>query len=112
MEQAVWCRVVSLLAVCWLAAASRRLHLDIQGSGASFPNNVYQAWMTYYVSTRLDYVALHFKYEPVGSGTGKRRITGAEGPRVDFAGSDSLLDEKVKEQFPDIRMFPTMAGLV
>ncbi|KAK2156212.1 hypothetical protein LSH36_219g04001 [Paralvinella palmiformis] len=100
------------MVLLWPILASSKPKLSLRGAGASFPNEVYQAWMTYYTTTRLNYVSLHMSYDAVGSGTGKRRITGQEGPRIDYGGSDSLLSEDVKEEFPDIRMFPTMAGAV
>jgi len=102
----------AILAALMSVASSGKPVINLNGAGASFPNEVYQAWMTYYTTTRLNYVSLHMSYDAVGSGTGKRRITGQEGPRIDYGGSDSLLSEDVKEEFPDIRMFPTMAGLV
>lgn len=48
-------------------------------------------------------------YDSVGSGAGKSRIQGIGGP-VEYAGSDSVLSPSAYEEFPDLQMFPTMAG--
>ena len=51
-------------------------------------------------------------YDVTGSGTGKRRIKGLEEPEVQYAGSDSLLEDPDYVEYPDLQMFPTMAGSV
>ena len=51
-------------------------------------------------------------YDSVGSGAGKRRIKGLEGAPVSYGGSDSLLADSDYEFYPDLQMFPTMAGQV
>ena len=50
------------------------------------------------------------RYDAVGSGAGQMRIKGLEGPPVDYAGSDSLLNPEDYVTYPTIQMLPTMAG--
>ena len=84
--------------------------LTLRGAGASFPSQVYQSWLVQYAAHRKPYVALTHQYDAVGSGAGKARIKGEKGGYVDYAGSDSLLSDEDHENYPDLRMFPTMAG--
>ena len=49
-------------------------------------------------------------YEAIGSGGGKKRIKGLTEPPVEYAGSDSELKEEDYVTYPDLQMFPTMAG--
>ena len=50
-------------------------------------------------------------YESIGSGGGKSQIkTDPDEIDIEYAGSDSLLKESDYDQYPDLQMFPTMAG--
>ena len=50
-------------------------------------------------------------YDARGSSYGKARIKGEVDPGVvDYAGSDSLLKETEYQQYPDLQMFPSLAG--
>ena len=62
---------------------------------------------------RQSYVNLDMGYSAVGSGNGKNQIKGiVDGVYIDYAGSDSLLSEEDYAAYPDLVMFPTMAGYV
>ena len=79
----------------------------LQGAGATFPNPLYQRWMTDYQKshpeTKLD-------YQSVGSGGG---IKGISEKTVDFAGSDAPMNDKEKQAAgaPVVHL-PTCAGAV
>ena len=64
----------------------------------------------HFQSTRFQFINLDMSYDVTGSGTGKNRIKGLEEPEVQYAGSDSLLTDQDYIDFPDLQMFPTMAG--
>ena len=84
-------------------------HVFLRGAGASFPSPVYKSWTTNYMALRQEHVTLEASYEAVGSGTGKKRIM--EDPlSVEYAGSDSLVEEKDYVLYPDIQMYPVIAG--
>lgn len=68
--------------------------------------------MLLFSAARTPHVDLTLSYEAVGSGSGKKRIEGLTGEPVDYAGSDSWLSEQDYEDYPDLKAFPTMAGLV
>lgn len=68
-----------------------------------------------YVTTQVS-----VSYLPTGSGGGKCRIktdspmcdTKGEPYKIDFAGSDSLLSDSDYTAYPDLQMYPTVAGAV
>ncbi|XP_064598848.1 atrial natriuretic peptide receptor 2-like [Liolophura sinensis] len=86
--------------------------VHIRGAGASFPYDVYSSWISAYVAHRQTHVKLNMTYVSTGSGEGKARIKGVSvsGEPVDYAGSDSVLSEQDYHQYPDLQMFPVMAG--
>lgn len=86
--------------------------VHIRGAGASFPYDVYSSWISAYVAHRQEHVKLNMTYVSTGSGEGKARIKGesASGQPVDYAGSDSVLSEQDYQKYPNLQMFPVMAG--
>ncbi|XP_041360485.1 atrial natriuretic peptide receptor 2-like [Gigantopelta aegis] len=84
----------------------------LNGAGASFPRDVYASWIPAYKSHRSKFKTLEMVYEALGSGVGQARIKGISGSPVEYAGSDSLLKSTDYELYPDLQMFPTMAGAV
>ena len=87
------------------------VRVQLRGAGASFPNEVYQAWIPAYKAYRQARVDLNMSYEPVGSGKGKARIVENAGD-IEYAGSDSVLKDSERRGKNDLVMFPTMAGSV
>lgn len=71
---------------------------------------VYNLWMAAYRAFRTEFVNIVMTYDAQGSGYGKNRIKGEIMPLVDYAGSDSVLTEQDYQLYPDLIMFPTMAG--
>ncbi|XP_041377068.1 receptor-type guanylate cyclase gcy-12-like [Gigantopelta aegis] len=86
--------------------------VNISGAGASFPLNVYTSWMPGFETYRHRFKDVDITYESIGSGGGKARIKNETGPPVDYAGSDSPLSDEDYQKYPDLEMFPTMAGAV
>lgn len=83
----------------------------INGTGATFPNPIYQKWFNEYHKTHSD---AEFNYQSLGSGAGIKAAT--EGT-VDFGASDGPMNDdqlkayQEKHGFP-ILHFPTAAGSV
>lgn len=79
----------------------------LQGSGATFPNPIYQRWVTEYGKAHPD---VKIDYQSIGSGGGIKAITEKT---VDFAGSDAPMSksELQKTGSPMVHI-PTVAGAV
>ena len=58
-----------LLEQAWCAST-----VEINGAGASFPFDVYSAWMPAYKAARRPFRHVTMKYDSIGSGGGKARI--------------------------------------
>jgi len=80
--------------------------VQITGTGATFPLPLYTQWTYAY-----QYVdpAVVINYTGVGSGAGKTAILANT---VDFAGSDSLLNDQQYTDGKDLQMYPMVAGAV
>jgi phosphate transport system substrate-binding protein len=79
----------------------------LQGAGATFPNPLYQKWLSEYgklnQSVRID-------YQSIGSGGGIKQI---QEQTVDFGASDaSMKDDDLKKASADILHIPTVLGAV
>ena len=75
----------------------RQLTTTVSGSGASFPNALYQVWISVYTKNIAPGVTL--SYQSVGSGQGKKDFVAG---LTDFGGTDSALSaEEVNAQAPD-----------
>ncbi|KAK3610400.1 hypothetical protein CHS0354_008688 [Potamilus streckersoni] len=61
---------------------------------------------------RSAHLNLDMTYDTTGSGNGIARIKGDQKPDVDYAGSDLLLSDEDYIKYPDLQMFPVMAGAV
>ena len=86
------------------ALASSAMAADFQGSGASFPYDVYQGWIkAYYKATGIE-----IDYIKKGSSKGIRDI---ENRQVDFAGSDKPLTPRTLKRH-GLYMFPAVVGAI
>lgn len=86
-----------------VAAAEVRLN----GAGATFPDPLYQRWVTEYQKLNPD---VKIDYQGIGSGGGIKGITEKT---LDFAGSDAPMSKKEKEAAGgEILHIPTCAGAV
>ena len=75
----------------WYACA-----VELNGAGASFPYDVYSAWMPAYKAHRRPFRHLSMRYESIGSGGGKARIKVHS--RFFFLSPPSLHNHKVQEK--------------
>src|SRR3954462_10002248 len=100
---------IKRIAVAMLALGSSVALAEtrLQGAGATFPNPIYQRWVTEYQKSHPD---VKIDYQSIGSGGGIKGITEKT---VDFAGSDAPMSKKemdaAKEEVVHI---PTVAGSV
>jgi phosphate transport system substrate-binding protein len=85
----------------------RQLRATLIGSGATFPNPLYQTWIQVY----QDVVpGVSISYEAVGSGQGIRDFVGY---LTDFGGTDAAISaERVEREAPDALHVPTVLGAV
>jgi phosphate transport system substrate-binding protein len=87
------------------AASGARLHIN--GTGATFPEPLYQAWIGRYQETHPDIV---FRYEGVGSGEGINLFIAEE---VDFGASDAAMnDAEIAQVQRGVKLIPVTAGMV
>jgi phosphate transport system substrate-binding protein len=84
-----------------------RAEVRLQGAGATFPNPIYQKWVTEYQKSHPD---VKIDYQSIGSGGGIKAITEKT---VDFAGSDAPMTRKERNAAPGkLIHIPTVAGAV
>ena len=96
---------VAAVAVSLGGVASAAVRL--QGAGATFPNPIYQRWVSEYQKQHPD---VQIDYQSIGSGGGIKGITDKT---FDFAGSDAPMNKKEMEAAKDpIVHIPTVAGSV
>jgi phosphate transport system substrate-binding protein len=91
------------------AAAFATADVRLQGAGATFPEPLYQKWVTEYQKSHPD---VKIDYQGIGSGGGIKGITEKT---VQFAGSDAPLNKKELEALggPEkVVQIPTCAGAV
>jgi phosphate transport system substrate-binding protein len=90
------------------AWAPRQLSgISLRGSGATFPNPLYQAWISVYKNV---VPGVTISYQAVGSGQGQtdfvRYLT-------DFGGTDSVVpSERIRTEAPDTLHVPMVIGAV
>ena len=84
----------------------RQLTATLSGSGASFPNPLYQVWISVYTKNIVP--SLKLSYQSVGSGQGKKDFIAY---LTDFGGTDSAISSNdVKAQAPDAIHLPMVMG--
>lgn len=84
----------------------RNVSADLTGSGASFPDPIYQAWIEQYKSVASD---TSINYQSVGSGQGKKDFSGNV---TDFGGTDAYMTDEEMATSPDALHIPTVLGAV
>src|SRR5690349_568989 len=93
--------VTGIMLGATVASAAVRL----QGAGATFPNPIYQRWVSEYQKAHPD---VQIDYQSIGSGGGIKGITQKT---VDFAGSDAPMSKKELEAVGNgVVHIPTIAG--
>lgn len=99
----IWIGIAAVLAV--FGGVTLAQDVRLQGAGATFPNPLYQRWVTEYQKihpeTKID-------YQSIGSGGGIKSLTEKT---VDFAGSDAPMSKKEQETAgAPVVHIPTCAG--
>ena len=100
---------IQRIAVAMLALGSSVAMAEtrLQGAGATFPNPIYQRWVTEYQKANPE---VKIDYQSIGSGGGIKGITEKT---VDFAGSDAPMSKKeIAAAKGEIVHIPTVAGAV
>jgi len=81
--------------------------VTLQGAGASFPNPLYQKWLSEYGKL---YPNIRIDYQSIGSGGGQKQI---KERTVDFGASDTpMSDEDLKGAPAELIHIPTVLGAV
>jgi phosphate transport system substrate-binding protein len=79
----------------------------LQGAGATFPNPLYQKWLSEYGKAHAD---IKIDYQPIGSGGGIKQI---KEQTVDFGGTDApMKDDDLKSAPGELLHIPTVLGAV
>jgi phosphate transport system substrate-binding protein len=99
-------KLIGLVAVAVIAAATPTKAQDLNGAGATFPDPIYKKWFNEYKTAKN--VAIN--YQAIGSGGGIKALQ--EGT-VDFGASDAPMsdDEMSKLKTPALHI-PTVLGAV
>src|SRR5215216_6579704 len=81
--------------------------VSLQGAGATFPNPLYQKWLSEYGQR---YPSVKLDYQSIGSGGGIKQL---KEQTVDFGASDApMKDEDLKSAPGEIVHVPTVLGAV
>ena len=87
--------------------ASGNGSVSLQGAGASFPNPLYQKWMSEYGKVKPN---VKLDYQSIGSGGGIKQL---KEQTVDFGASDApMKDEDLKSAPGEVLHVPTVLGAV
>lgn len=79
----------------------------LQGAGATFPNPLYQKWVSEYGKAHAN---MHIDYQSIGSGGGIKQI---QAQTVDFGASDApMSDADMKAAPGELLHIPTVLGAV
>ena len=82
-------------------------NVSLQGAGATFPNPLYQKWMSEYGKLNPN---IRIDYQSIGSGGGIKQI---QAQTVDFGASDApMTDEELKGSPRELIHVPTVLGAV
>ncbi|HJX90011.1 MAG TPA: phosphate ABC transporter substrate-binding protein PstS [Pyrinomonadaceae bacterium] len=81
--------------------------IQLQGAGATFPNPLYQKWLSEYGKLHTN---VKIDYQSIGSGGGIKQI---QAQTVDFGASDTpMKDEDLKAAPAELLHIPTVLGAV
>lgn len=81
--------------------------IRLQGAGATFPNPLYQKWISEYGKAHAN---VKIDYQPIGSGGGIKQI---QARTVDFGASDApMTDAELKASPAELLHVPTVLGAV
>ena len=109
LSKTITLTLAAVLALTLAACGNNATGGDIrlQGAGATFPNPLYQKWVSEYGKQHTN---VKIDYQSVGSGAGIKQI---KERTVDFGASDSpMKDEDLKAAPGEILHIPTVLGAV
>ena len=86
--------------------------LPVYGTGATFPAEVYETWISSFENARRDFISLDMKYAATGSLVGKLALQNSDIQDTIYAGTDSEMTPLEYIANPDLHMVPVMAGSV
>jgi len=97
----------ALLALGCKGSGSGGGTIALQGAGATFPNPLYQKWVSEYGKAHAN---MHIDYQSIGSGGGIKQI---QAQTVDFGASDApMSDADLKAAPGELLHIPTVLGAV
>ena len=98
---------IALLALGCKGSGSGGGTIALQGAGATFPNPLYQKWVSEYGKAHAN---MHIDYQSIGSGGGIKQI---QAQTVDFGASDApMSDADLKAAPGELLHIPTVLGAV
>src|ERR1044071_5526772 len=80
--------------------------VSLQGAGATFPNPLYQKWLSEYGKLHAN---IKIDYQSIGSGGGIKQI---QAQTVDFGASDAPMTDAELKAAPELVHIPTVLGAV
>jgi len=80
--------------------------VKLQGAGATYPNPLYQKWISEYGKLNPN---IRIDYQSIGSGGGQKQI---KERTVDFGASDSFVSDQDLKNMPDLLHVPMVLGAV
>src|SRR5580765_5978349 len=96
---------LAAIGVATLVAGAAAQKVQIQGAGATFPNPIYQKWISEYNKLHSN---VEINYQSLGSGAGIRQVTNQT---VFFGASDGpMTNEQLQAAPSKILHFPTVLG--
>src|SRR5690349_23198493 len=96
---------LAAIGVASLVAGAAAQKVQIQGAGATFPNPIYQKWISEYNKLHPN---VEINYQSLGSGAGIRQVTAGT---VFFGASDGpMTNEQLQAAPSKILHFPTVLG--
>src|SRR5918998_331905 len=78
----------------------------LQGAGATFPNPLYQKWLSEYGRAHPN---VRIDYQSIGSGGGIKQI---KEKTIDFGATDAPMKDEDMKGVPEILHIPTVLGAV
>src|SRR5215831_14621442 len=98
---------LAAIGVATLVAGAAAQKVQIQGAGATFPNPIYQKWISEYNKLHPN---VEINYQPIGSGAGVRQLSART---VFFGASDQPMTNEQQLAAPGkVFHFPTVLGAV
>jgi phosphate transport system substrate-binding protein len=99
--------LLAVLTGCKGSSSGGGGEVSLHGAGATFPNPLYQKWMSEYGKLHPN---VKIDYQSIGSGGGIKQI---QSQTVDFGASDSpMKDEDLRAASAEILHIPTVLGAV